>query len=114
MLPGNDTVCTWGSYLRVTAAFGRRLPLAFRMDAAFSQRDVLRLLAARGCAYAIKVGYWSWLPLKQLAAYVFPRSIGLFTMDRSRCSPCADPRVHVGPIWVFTFDRNPHLDPLLV
>jgi hypothetical protein len=21
-----------------------------------------------GCAYAIKIGYWSWLPLKQLAA----------------------------------------------
>src|SRR5213080_3686617 len=50
------------------AACGRRLPLEFRMDAAFFQRDVLRLLAARGCAYAIKVGYWSWLPLKQLAA----------------------------------------------
>ncbi len=50
------------------AAFGRRLPLEFRMDAAFFQRDVLRLLAARGCAYAIKVGYWSWLPLKRLAA----------------------------------------------
>ena len=49
-------------------ACGRRLPLEFRMDAAFFQRDVLRLLAARGCAYAIKVGYWSWLPLKQLAA----------------------------------------------
>jgi hypothetical protein len=49
-------------------AFGRRLPLEFRMDAAFFQRDVLRLLAARGCAYAIKVGYWSWLPFKQLAA----------------------------------------------
>jgi len=49
-------------------AFGRRLPLEFRMDAAFFQRDVLRLLAARGCAYAIKVGYWNWLPLKQLAA----------------------------------------------
>jgi Transposase DDE domain group 1 len=47
---------------------GRRLPLEFRMDAAFFQRDVLRLLAARDCAYAIKVGYWSWLPLKQLAA----------------------------------------------
>jgi hypothetical protein len=45
-----------------------RVPLEFRMDAAFFQRDVLRLLAARGCAYAIKVGYWSWLPLKQLAA----------------------------------------------
>ena len=49
-------------------AFGRQLPLEFRMDAAFFQRDVLRLLAARRCAYAIKVGYWSWLPLKQLAA----------------------------------------------
>ena len=53
---------------RVRAGLGRALPLEFRMDAAFFQRDILRLLAARGCAYAIKVGYWSWLPLKQLAA----------------------------------------------
>src|ERR687892_1738369 len=52
----------------VRTGLGRALPLEFRMDAAFFQRDVLRLLAARGCAYAIKVGYWSWLPLKQLAA----------------------------------------------
>ena len=62
-----------GAFLRevitgLRSAFGRRLPLEFRMDAAFFQRDVLRLLAARGCAYAIKVGYWHWLPLKQLAA----------------------------------------------
>ena len=49
-------------------AFGRRLPLECRRDAAFFQRDVLRLLAARGCAYAITVGYRHWLPLKQLAA----------------------------------------------
>ena len=52
----------------VRAGLGRALPLEFRMDAAFFQRDILRLLAARGCAYAIKVGYWSWLPLKHLAA----------------------------------------------
>jgi Transposase DDE domain group 1 len=52
----------------VRARLGRSLPLEFRMDAAFFQRDVLRLLAGRGCAYAIKVGYWSWLPLKHLAA----------------------------------------------
>jgi hypothetical protein len=52
----------------VRAGLGRALPLEFRMDAAFFQRDILRLLAARSCAYAIKVGYWSWLPLKQLAA----------------------------------------------
>jgi hypothetical protein len=62
-----------GAFLRevidsLRTAFGRRLPLEFRMDAAFFQRDVLRLLAARGCAYAIKVGYWHCLPLKQLAA----------------------------------------------
>jgi len=50
------------------AAVGRRVPLEFRMDAAFCQRAVFRLLTARGCAYAIKVGYWSWLPLKELAA----------------------------------------------
>src|SRR5881296_2507594 len=50
------------------ARFGRRLPLEFRMDAAFCQPAVLRLLAARGCGYAIKVGDWHWLPLKQLAA----------------------------------------------
>jgi hypothetical protein len=62
-----------GAFLRelidvVQGRLGRRLPFEFRMDAAFFQRDVLRLLMARGCAYAIKVGYWSWLPLKQLAA----------------------------------------------
>jgi Transposase DDE domain group 1 len=62
-----------GAFLRevidgLRTAFGHRVPLEFRMDAAFFQRDVLRLLAARGCAYAIKVGYWDWLPLKQLAA----------------------------------------------
>ena len=50
------------------ARFGRRAPLEFRMDAAFCQPAVLRLLAARGCGYVIKVGYWSWLPLKQLPA----------------------------------------------
>ncbi len=38
------------------------------MDAAFFQRGILRLLAARDCGYAIKVGYWSWLPLKAIAA----------------------------------------------
>jgi Transposase DDE domain group 1 len=47
---------------------GRRVVLEFRMDAAFFQRAVFRLLAARGCGYAIKVGYWHWLPLKRLAA----------------------------------------------
>jgi len=68
----------------VRARLGRRVPLEFRTDAAFFQRDVLRLLAARGCAYAIKVPYWSWLPLKQLAAErqrwlpVAPKVTGFF------------------------------------
>jgi hypothetical protein len=50
------------------ARLGRRVPLEFRMDAAFCQRNVFRLLASRGCSYAIKVGFWDWLPLKQLVA----------------------------------------------
>lgn len=53
---------------RLHTRFGRAVPLEFRMDAAFFQREILNLLARRRCAYAIKVGYWSWLPLKQLAA----------------------------------------------
>ena len=44
----------------VRAGLGGALPLEFRMDAAFFQREILRVLAARGCAYAIQVGYWSW------------------------------------------------------
>ena len=52
----------------VRARLGRRVPLEFRMDAAFCQPEIFRLLGARGCSYAIKVGYWHWLPLKQLAA----------------------------------------------
>jgi hypothetical protein len=50
------------------ARFGRRVALEFRMDAAFFQRGILHLLTARDCGYAIKVGYWSWLPLKAIAA----------------------------------------------
>ncbi len=78
-----------GTFLRevidgLRQPFGRRLPLEFRTDAAFFQRDVLRLLQAQGCQYAIKVGYWSWLPLKQLAAArqrwlpVTPKVTGFF------------------------------------
>ena len=48
--------------------FGRRVALEFRLDAAFCQRGILQLLAAWDCGYAIKVGYWSWLPLKAIAA----------------------------------------------
>src|SRR6058998_560173 len=50
------------------ARFGRRVALEFRMDAAFFQQRIFRLLTAQECGYAIKVGYWSWLPLKQVAA----------------------------------------------
>ena len=62
-----------GAFLReliddLRARLGRRVPLEFRMDAAFCQPAIFRLLAARGCAYAIKIGFWHWLPLKQLAA----------------------------------------------
>ncbi|MFQ5947188.1 MAG: IS1380 family transposase [Anaerolineae bacterium] len=48
--------------------FGRRLPLEFRMDAAFFQREILQLLAREGCEYAMKVGFWKWVGLKALVA----------------------------------------------
>ena len=48
--------------------FGRRLPVEFRMDAAFFQREILTLLAREGCEYAIKVGFWKWVGLKPLVA----------------------------------------------
>jgi Transposase DDE domain. len=35
--------------------FGSRLPIEFRMDAAFFQRKILSLLDRRGCDYAIKM-----------------------------------------------------------
>jgi hypothetical protein len=48
--------------------FGRRLPVEFRMDAAFFQRESLTLLAREGCEYAIQVGFWKWVGLKPLVA----------------------------------------------
>ena len=50
------------------ARFGRALPLEFRMDAAFFQREILELLTREGCEYAIKVGFWKWVGLKPLVA----------------------------------------------
>src|SRR3989449_663150 len=47
---------------------GRAVPLEFRMDAAFFQQEVLRLLQRRGCEYAIKVGFWNWVGLKARVA----------------------------------------------
>ena len=48
--------------------FGRRLPLEFRMDAAFFQEAILALLTREGCEYAIKVGFGKWVGLKSLVA----------------------------------------------
>ncbi len=48
--------------------FGRGLPLEFRLDAAFFQREVLTLLARQGCEYAMKVGFWTWVGLKERVA----------------------------------------------
>ncbi len=48
--------------------FGPALPLGFRMDAAFFQRELLTLLTREGCEYAIKVGFWHWTGLKALVA----------------------------------------------
>ncbi|MBI2071820.1 MAG: IS1380 family transposase [Gemmatimonadetes bacterium] len=50
------------------ARFGRRLPLEVRLDAAFFQEEMLKLLARQGVGYAVKVGFWHWLGLRALVA----------------------------------------------
>lgn len=42
------------------ARFGRSLALEFRMDAAFFQENLLKLLDRRGCFYAVKVPFCQW------------------------------------------------------
>lgn len=48
--------------------FGRRLPLEFRMDAAFFNEKIIKRLQQQGCEFAIKTPFWPWLGLKDLVA----------------------------------------------
>ena len=50
------------------ARFGRTRVLEFRMDAAFFQREILRLLERLGGEYAIKVPFCPWVGLKSKVA----------------------------------------------
>jgi hypothetical protein len=52
----------------IRSRFGKRLPIEFRMDAAFFQEKLLKRLSRLGCGYAIKVPFWQWLGLKKLVA----------------------------------------------
>lgn len=51
-------------FAQIERTLGRGYRLQFRMDAAFFKQDVLRLLAARGAGFAIKVPFWGWLDLQ--------------------------------------------------
>jgi hypothetical protein len=44
---------------------GRRVPLEFRLDAAFFLPEILHLLVDRGCKFAVKVPMWSALGVKE-------------------------------------------------
>jgi len=50
------------------ARFGRAMVLEFRMDAAFFQEKLLKLLARRGCCYAIKVPFCQWTGVRAAVA----------------------------------------------
>ena len=50
------------------ARFGRALVLEFRTDAAFFQDNLLKLLARRGCFYAIKVPFCQWTGVRAAIA----------------------------------------------
>lgn len=50
------------------ARFGRSVVLEFRMDAAFFQEKLFKLLARRGCFYAIKVPFSQWTGVRAAVA----------------------------------------------
>src|SRR5713101_1747601 len=52
----------------VRARLGRALTLEFRMDAAFFQQNILKLLTRLGCFYAVKVPMCRWTGVKALIA----------------------------------------------
>ncbi len=52
----------------IRARLGRALTLEFRMDAAFFQQNLLKLLARMGCFYAVKVPFCQWTGVKALCA----------------------------------------------
>ena len=52
----------------IRARLGRALTLEFRMDAAFFQQNLLKLLARLGCFYAVKVPFCQWTGVKALVA----------------------------------------------
>jgi len=63
----------------------RNLPLEFRMDGAFFQREVMGLLEKRGAAYAIKVPFFKWLGLVPLIRergrwHPLPEGMGFFEL----------------------------------
>lgn len=48
--------------------FGHRLPLEFRMDAAFFNDKIIKRLQRQGCEFAIKAPFSPWLGLKDTVA----------------------------------------------
>lgn len=68
------------------ARLPRHLPLEFRMDGAFFQREVIGLLERRGAAYAIKVPFFKWLGLVALIRersrwHPLPEGMGFFELS---------------------------------
>jgi hypothetical protein len=62
---------------------GASIPLEFRMDGAFFQREILELLERRKASYAIKVPFFKWLGLLPLIRerqrwHAMANGIGLF------------------------------------
>jgi hypothetical protein len=50
---------------QIARTLGHGYRLQFRMDGAFFRRDVLRVLAAHGAGFAIKVPFYAWLDLQR-------------------------------------------------
>lgn len=68
------------------ARLGSSLPLEFRMDGAFFQRQIIKLLERKGASYAIKVPFFKWLGLLPLIRerrrwHALPEGMGFFELS---------------------------------
>ena len=70
----------------VRIRLGRALPLEFRMDGAFFQREIIELLQRTGSGYAIKVPFFKWLGLLPIIRerqrwHVLTQGMGYFELS---------------------------------
>ena len=76
----------------VRMRLGRALPLEFRMDGAFFQREIIELLERKRAGYAVKVPFFKWLGLLPMIRerqrwHALREGMGCFETLARHCAP---------------------------